>query len=159
MMIAVLTGEPRNVDDFEDDSAFKGNLVKGKFLDTDRVVDILMKANDGLKNIPGGLKENVYFIINNEKNISKKENDQKSVFHDDCSVWNSDSGMSPETPYLITGNGHLKKILQRKKDGSAFNEKNDEECGKAYCTERQINKKCVYVPTEPQPNANEVVTI
>lgn len=59
--------------------------------------------------------------------------------------------IAPKTPYLITGNGHLKKLL--------FNEKNDEECEKAYCTEQQINKKRVYVPIEPQPNANEVVTI
>ena len=118
----ILTGESEN-DGIEDDSPFKGNLSNGKFLDTDRVVDILMKANDGLMNIPSGLKENVYFILDNEKNISKKENDKKSVFHDDCGVWDSGSGMSPKTPYLITSNGHLKKIFLRNKDGSAFNEK------------------------------------
>ena len=81
------------------------------------------------------------------KKISKKENGKKSVFHDDCGVWDSGSGMSPKTPYLITSNGHLKKIFLRNKDG------------RVYCTERQINQKRVYIPIEPQPDANEVVTV
>ena len=159
----VLPGQSQNDDDIQDDdmqddSEHKGSLANGKFLDTDRVVDILTKAKDGLKSIPSGLKENVYYIIDNEKNISKKENGKKSIFHDDCGVWDSGSGISPKTPYLVNGNGHLRKIYLRNEDGSTFNDK-DEDSKKAYCTERQINKKRVYVPLSPQPDSSEVVTV
>ena len=37
------------------------------------------------------LKENVYFSIDNEKNTAEKDNDQKSVFYDDCGVLDSGS--------------------------------------------------------------------
>ena len=105
-----------------------------------------------LPTIPSGLKENVYFIVDNERSIDRKENGQKSAFCDDCGVWETDSGTSPKTPYLFNGKGELKKLYLRKKEGGEINEK-------VYCFERQVKKKRVYLPLDPQPKADEVVTV
>ena len=150
--------QSNNIDASDLKNECKGNIPNGKHLETDRVIDLLMKADIGLKSIPCGLKENVFFIIDNENNISKKEKDQKSVFYDDCGVWDSGSGMSPKTPYLLTCSGRLKKLYLRVKEGSTL-DNHDEETERVYCFERQIKKKRVYEPLNPQPKQGEVVTV
>lgn len=77
---------------------------------------MLNRADVGLKTIPSGLKENVYFITDNEANKNKKENEQRSVFPSKTSVRDTDFGMSPKTPYLFLQNGLPKKIYLRKKE-------------------------------------------
>ena len=46
--------QSKNVDESELENECKGNIPNGKHLETDRVIDLLMKADMGLKSIPCG---------------------------------------------------------------------------------------------------------
>ena len=65
--------------------------IGNNFLSLDAIMN-LFENHDQTKivqTIPQGLKENVFFLANNDSKIS-----------DDCGVWNSASGASPKTSYL-----------------------------------------------------------
>ena len=92
----------------------------------------------------------MFFIINNEANISSRNTDGKSKFSDDCGVWNSADGSTPATYYKRDVHGNYKTIYKVKELGycrlSRFKGKN----GK---TERK------YVPFDPQPEKDEIATL
>ena len=48
--------------DMDTDTAAKGELQNGQFLETEKVVEILTKSDVSLNNIPCGLKENVFLF-------------------------------------------------------------------------------------------------
>ena len=64
-------------------------------------------TEDVIDKIPPGRKENVFFVIDNERNMDKRKNDQRSDYNDDCGAWKS-SGASPKTCYTVSDNGSLK---------------------------------------------------
>ena len=45
------------------------HLPKGQFLDMDFVITKLLEASDPLSDIPRGNKENVYFVVANDRNV------------------------------------------------------------------------------------------
>ena len=126
-----------------DDEPVCGTPLPGnKFLDLSQVLDKLV-TEDVIEKIPQGRKDNVFFVLDNERNMEKRKKGQRSDYNDDCGVWKS-SGSSPKTCYTVSDNGTLKKVFV----------KNDQ-----YCLEQQINKKRVYVPLEPQPSPDRVLII
>ena len=71
--------------------------LDNRFLDAGSVCSLLLNNKEGLPKIPGGLKENKYFILDNSSNKNKKgsKNSKSSTFSDDCGVWDRDAGTSP----------------------------------------------------------------
>ena len=118
--------------------------LPGNFLSTEKIVDILTHAKTGLKHIPGGRKENVYFILDNSRNFERRKNKQRSDFSDDCGVWASSSGASPKQYFLSDGKGNLTSIHFK-----------DDQYGKY----RSVNRKRTFTPLDPQPDPSQVVVI
>lgn len=52
-------------------------------------------------------KENVYFVLNNESNSSKKAKNKRSSFGDDCGVLDSSQGTSPRSNYIRDSGGYF----------------------------------------------------
>lgn len=75
----------------ESDYYVQGQL-DGGFLETDEVVQLLLKSRR--REIPCGTKDNVYFVINNTRNIERRHKWLKSEFSDDCGVYISTSERS-----------------------------------------------------------------
>ena len=55
-------------------------------------IELLLKSESSCDHIPGGKKENVYFVVNNEVNLKNRDNNGKSDFSEDRGVWNSADG-------------------------------------------------------------------
>ena len=69
------------------------------FLGTKEIIFILKTSKQALFTIPPGKKENVYFILNNERNTEKRKQGKHSEFSDDCGAWSE--GTSPKTVYEV----------------------------------------------------------
>lgn len=121
-----------------------GTLDHSKFLDTRKVVELLLRSESSYDFIPFGLKENVFFIINNKQNLEKRSKNRKSSFLDDCGVWDTSAGSSPKSYYLLQDSSHMRVMFFKN--------------GK-YCLKRQAHNISDYVPIDPQPKKNEVVII
>lgn len=93
-----------------------------------------------LAQIPSGVKENVYFLIDNTRNVDRRKENKKCEFWDDCGAWEP-NGSSPKSYY----NSHnLKNIFLR--NGQ-------------YCVACQVTKKTTYVPLEPQPSPDKILEV
>ena len=92
----------------------KGKLIPNCFMETSKAVNLVLNTETCYQHIPGGKKENVFFVLNNESNQAKKEGNGKSYFSDDCGVYESTSGTTPATYYLLQENGDLRKIYYYK---------------------------------------------
>ncbi|KAK3095171.1 hypothetical protein FSP39_011012 [Pinctada imbricata] len=111
-------------------------LPNSKFLQACQVLEVLGDDSSViLPRVPPGNKENEYFLVDNSKNISRRETGEKSVFWDDCGAWNGKNGSSPIT-YFIKIQGKIISIVKR--EG-------------VLCFEKQINKKRTFTPLDPQP--------
>lgn len=119
-------------------------LTHGQFLDVYGIVNALTTSDNIHTEIPDGIKENVYFVVLNEKNIVRHQKGKKSTFSDDCGIWNGKVGTSPKTVYSVI-NEKCFKILHVK-DG-------------LYCMEKTVNKKRNYTPLEPQPERGTLLEI
>ena len=62
------------------------NSLPGKFMSLDQQIDILQDHNKFTKvsNIPKGVKENVFFVLNDEYNAKRRANRKNSSYPDDC---------------------------------------------------------------------------
>ena len=122
-----------------------GDLRNGKHLETEVLVKLLRTARVGMDSIPQGIKEDKYFIINNERNTNKINNNKHRDFSDDCGAWVSKKGSSPLVPYFICEDGSLKRIFKVKDKG--------------YCHEKYINKTRHTIPLDPQPTSENLIII
>ncbi|MEW8547997.1 MAG: hypothetical protein AB2693_31215 [Candidatus Thiodiazotropha sp.] len=77
--ISAKSGQPTETESFQ-------GTLDNKFLDAGTICSLLIKSKVGSPTIPGGLKENVYFILNNANNLKKKKSNKSSAFSDDCGV-------------------------------------------------------------------------
>ena len=65
-----------------------GAKSQNKFLDIENIVQILTEDYiDPPQCVPRGLKENVYFVVDNKENLQRRQNGQLSQFWDDCGPW------------------------------------------------------------------------
>lgn len=121
----------------------QGSLDSG-FLDTSTVISHLLKDTPGLPHIPSGSKDNVFFVIDNKVNLEERSNKKRSAFSDDRGVWNSSSGASPKTYYLLHENGDLSILYLR---------------NGVYCVKKQVNKRLEFRPLQPQPEKEQTVVL
>ncbi|KAL3892167.1 hypothetical protein ACJMK2_004401 [Sinanodonta woodiana] len=132
------------IDSEEDDELYLDDFVPGhlkKFMDLRSVMDVMKEQQVVLKEIPSGRKDGMYFIISNVDNIIKRSSGKRSEFWDDCGAWVKCA--SPSTTF-IERNGTLLMIVKR-------------QC--VYCVERNVNKKRIYEPLQPQPLSNEIIQV
>ena len=66
-----------------------------------------MWPKQALFTIPPGKEENVYFILNNERNTERKKQSKHSEFSDDCGAWSQ--GTSSKSLYEVKYNGDFRK--------------------------------------------------
>ena len=90
-----------------------------------------------LDKVPLGLKDNVYFLVDNSCQISRQENKRENDFSDDCGAWKSG------TKYLYRVNQLGEKTLLHLKQG-------------VYCVEKRVDNKSVYIPVVEQPTENKL---
>ena len=130
--------EPTN--SFEGPEHLTGDLINGLFMDTDHIIKLLKSCNKGGVNIPTGVKENVFFVINNEMNVKRRDNRMRSSFSDDCGVWTSTSGATPKL-YFIEEDDNMKRIYFSKGKYGYF---------------KMVNKERKFIPSSPQPDTNKI---
>ena len=110
-----------------------GYVLEGKFLSTDKIVEILTTQTASLTAIPKSAKENVYFLLDNKHNVDRKNSSKRMEFFDNCGVWDSKSTSVKPTYFVKSESGKLVSCV--KKQG-------------LFC--KEIRKK--FIPLEPQPD-------
>ena len=122
-----------------------GPAQKPRFLGVQEVLNILRNtcsSPDIPQYVPRGSKEDQYFVVNNSGNCDRRKRGLQSQFWDDCGEWLS--GPSNNTTFHCDAQQKLKKVVLR--DGM-------------YCLERTKDRKTVFSPLEPQPNADSILTV
>ena len=112
------------------------------FLGTEETIFILKTRKQALFTIPPGKKENVYFILNNERNTERRKQGKHSEFSGDCGAWNQ--GTSLKTVYEVKNNGDFRKLFVK---------------NSLYCVEKQENSKRTYKPLDPQPDEESILEL
>lgn len=109
------------------------------FLETNEIFKILTnsKFKDCSDCIPTRAKNNVYFVIRNEKNSDKYCLGNQSSFPDDSGPWCSNKGTISVSYFLTNPDGQKRVVFKR--DG-------------IFCFPKRKNKKRVFVAMDPQPS-------
>ena len=53
--------------------------------------------------IPQGVKENVYFVINDTENSIRRQNKKYSEYPDDCGAWQKGKNSTKSHDFILTG--------------------------------------------------------
>ena len=88
----------------------KGLLPDGKFLSIDTIIDVLCSRDNIISKVPCGPKENVYYLVDNTKNVERRKRNIKSEFLDDCGVYSK--GASP-SHYYYDENGKFVQLVMK----------------------------------------------
>ncbi len=118
-------------------------LPANKFLTTQKVISLLEDTGDPLPSIPRGRKENVYFIVENGRNVARRAQGRPSAFYDDCGPWGG-SGSSPKCLLLKHDDGHLTTVFDR------------QDHGMGYCVYKNRRGKSKLVSLNPQPDPDKI---
>ena len=88
---------------------------------------------------------NCYLLVDNERNMKRfaTGNNKKCDFYDDCGTWDHEKGNTVKTTYVVT-DGSLRHVELKNKQ---------------YSTKMRRPKKVIWVPLDPQPEDQNVVTI
>ncbi len=130
-----------------DDTAQGGMPLEHGFLKFSNILQLFLENSSVHTKVPTGKKENVCFLVNNESNLDNRSQGGRSDYWDDCGVWNAGAPTTP-TVYLCsnTSDGLVIKRVIVKKAGE-------------WCHEKQINKKKVWIPLDPQPASEELLYV
>ena len=116
-----------------------------RYLKIHELVSVLTNDANVLDEVPRGLKENCFFIVCNEKNISNRKKTGRSEFWDDCGSWKSRGSTTTREHFLKrTDNDQLQKLVL--KDGKYF-------------VKRQRKKQFVNIPLKNQSLSSDVLTV
>ncbi|CAC5355561.1 PLA2G4 [Mytilus coruscus] len=80
----------------------------------------------------------------NSDHVKRKLNGQPSQYFDDCGAWDSHGGHTVNTTFVVQSNNTLR--IACIKEG-------------LYCYEKQVKGKNTYVPYNPQPDPDSVLTL
>ena len=112
-------------------------------MELETVLDRLKQCTAPETHIPAGKKENVYVVIDDERNVNRRKKGLRSEYSDNCGVWDSASGASSKFTYVAHPEGLTKVYL----------------CNNTYCTQRMVQKKMTYVPLEQQPDPDSLLEV
>jgi hypothetical protein len=102
-----------------------------KFLQLDKIIEVLTSDNESHSEAPRTVKENVYFLVDHNANLNRKANAKNMQFWDNCGTWDTKS-TSTQTTYFARQNGGNLSFCVKKKD--------------LYC--KEIKKE--FIPLDPQ---------
>ncbi len=122
------------------------DLPDGRFMGLNEILRLLTHTENPLPNIPCGIKENVYFMVDNSQNRERSHQGLCSRFPDDCRGWGT-NGTAAKYFYLIEDGGRLARIADKRS------------AGLGYCYERYENKTTKFVPLKPQPVPEKVLLV
>lgn len=91
----------------------KNNVKVGNFMDTEEAVEVIRNGSEVLPAIPAGVKENVRYRISDKQNVQRRLEGKKSIFRDDCGVWDSKKGRTNKHHYQLVTDGALKHLWKR----------------------------------------------
>ena len=96
------------------------NSLPGKFMSLDQQIDILQDHNKFTKvsDIPKGVKENVFFVLNDEYNAKRRADGKNSSYPDDCGAWMQGKNITKPEYFLKTQLGY--QNIRREKSGLYF---------------------------------------
>jgi hypothetical protein len=120
-------------------------LNGGKFLSFQAALEKLTNPDPRIQHakVPNGIKENVFFLIDNVVNMENHQNGKKRLFEDDCGAWDTSNAPTVKNAYLIGDNSY--KYLHER--------------GGLYCREKQEQGARLYIPYDPQPAATSVLHV
>ena len=127
------------------------SLPDGKYLSVEGLYGILKSDIITCKEVPYGKKENVYIVLNNEVNITRKLSGKNAAHHDDLGAWDSKKSRTCKTNFLLTSSesetdGRTELLFMIEKEG-------------VYYTEKRVEGKKTLVPLDPQPSKETVITL
>ena len=111
--------------------------IENKFLSPEEVLALMLTQQPSGKSVPGGVKENVAFVLENETNLTRKGVGKRACYVDDCGAW-SRSGSCKTHHYILSEGKRLHYV--DKKDGNYV---------------KFVKGKRVVI--EPQPEVDEIV--
>jgi hypothetical protein len=118
----------------------RGTLSNCKFLSTQQTLDLIAEAEDSLPEVPAGIKEDIFFIVNNTQIEQNYKTGKRREFWDDCGAWSKTT--SPVT-YLMAADGCAKFVTVVKKQGKFY-----------------IERSCKqYHLIEPQPSETDLIVV
>jgi len=101
------------------------------------------KCEQVLSEVPRGVKENVWYVVDNSGNVERQADGKKNIFWDDCGAWSSKDGHVVKRTYVVSG-----KRLSVVQVVNGL-----------YCKQQVVNKKRSWVPLEVQPCTDAVVVV
>ena len=61
------------------------------------------KCEQVLSEVPRGVKENVWYVVDNSGNVEQQADGKKMFFWDDCGAWSSKDGRVVKRTYAVSG--------------------------------------------------------
>ena len=117
-----------------------GFALDGQFLSVKQCITLLENCTDDtLAEIPDGIKNNKYFIIDQTANMARTERGEKRCFRDDCGAW-----QSVRSVRLHYDRATLRQLLYR---------------NGVYCIRQQVDGCASAVPLENQPTKSDIITV
>jgi len=121
-----------------------GSAGEHRFLDTDELLKLLASSS-GLECVPSGVKDNVSFVVRNEKNEDRRARGKRSQFADSCGSWFSKGATTSRTAFVVGEGGELKTTV------SWLNG--------LWGSRRFVNGHATFVPLSPQPSPDELLVL
>ncbi|XP_076466742.1 uncharacterized protein LOC143297990 [Babylonia areolata] len=136
-------GEQAPVEMVQLEKAEGGQPIEyGKFMDVFEAFEKITTAIEVHADIPRGVKENVWFLIDNSHNVRHPE--RRNTFFDDCGVWDSRQGSVAKSYLLLDDADNTILCTLKLHDG-------------LYRKHLKSNSKNEWVVLDPQPDPNRVV--
>lgn len=126
-------------------SSDRHKLINGQKLSTEEIFKLVICNTTFLKETPNGKKDNVYFVVDNSKNMQKREHDKKCQFYDDCGTWDTSRGNCNETNFVYNKIDGSLKYVYKTKD--------------LFCTSKREKGKQQWIPLQIQPVEDDVITM
>ena len=120
-------------------------LRQGRWLSKEELYQLVIEPNEVVEVVPPGDKSNCYLSVDNERNMKRlsASTTKKCDFFDDCGTWDREKGNTVKTTYVVTDDSLRHVELKNN----------------LYSTKMRQQKKVVWVPLDPKPESQNVVTI
>jgi hypothetical protein len=119
-----------------------------RFMDIYEAFEKVTSATIVHSDIPRGLKENVWFLIDNSYNLQHPE--RRNVFYDDCGVWDSQKGSVAKTYLLLDDDNQGIKCSLRIRAGKFIQLR-------VKGRKKPKEAENEWIEMDPQPEPNRVV--
>jgi len=129
------TGE---IDFVESAASNARSLETNDFLSVADTIQLMRTGVNAVAAVPTGVKNNVFFVLNDDHNSARRLKGVKGKYWDDCGSWKK--GTCPTTHYRQRDDGSY-QTLRLTKNGYA------------------IRNKSTYTVLHPQPDPCEVITL